>query len=149
MVCRTSILNTPGTLQHLLFQDGPRSLQLIASDMNVMQPTYLLTKALVKPHNVRPHLSALRCLNELNSSGRLHRRHFPPESRSRRLAFILQALDGWLDNASYRDIAAALFGRARIEADWSDPGDHLRDRVRRAVRRGRSLMDGGYHQFLR
>ncbi|MES0220022.1 DUF2285 domain-containing protein [Mesorhizobium sp. C280B] len=30
----------------------------------------------------------------------------------------------------------------------TDPGDHLRDSVRRAVRRGRSLMNGGYKRFL-
>lgn len=61
---------------------------------------------------------------------------------------VLQALDGWLAGAPYRDIAVALFGEARVEADWTDPRRHLRDRVRRAVRRGRALMGGGYRTFL-
>ncbi|RWD69576.1 MAG: DUF2285 domain-containing protein, partial [Mesorhizobium sp.] len=29
-----------------------------------------------------------------------------------------------------------------------DPRDHLRDRIRRAVSRGRALMNGGYRDFL-
>jgi hypothetical protein len=47
-----------------------------------------------------------------------------------------------------RQIATALFGGARVEADWNHPGQHLRDRVRRAVGRGRALMNGGYLKLL-
>ncbi|WP_258599038.1 DUF2285 domain-containing protein [Mesorhizobium sp. AR07] len=60
---------------------------------------------------------------------------------------MLQALDGSLAGAS-QEIAIALFGRRRVEEDWSHPGSHLRDQVRRAVQRGRYLMGGGYRQFL-
>ncbi|MGT2466519.1 DNA -binding domain-containing protein [Mesorhizobium atlanticum] len=45
-------------------------------------------------------------------------------------------------------IATALFGHARVQADWNDPGDHLRDRIRRAVRRGQQLMNGEYRRLL-
>ena len=58
-------------------------------------------------------------------------------------------LDGSLAGASHRNIAIALFGPERVEADWNDPGENLRDRVRRAVKRGRDLMNGGYLKFLR
>ncbi|WP_352578007.1 DUF2285 domain-containing protein [Mesorhizobium sp. M0019] len=43
---------------------------------------------------------------------------------------------------------AALIGPRRVHADWSDPHDHLRDRIRRAVSRGRALMNGGYLNSL-
>ncbi|WP_245463681.1 MULTISPECIES: DUF2285 domain-containing protein [unclassified Mesorhizobium] len=38
-------------------------------------------------------------------------------------------------------------GEPRVQADWNDPRDHLRDRVRRAIRRGHKLMNGGYREF--
>jgi hypothetical protein len=61
---------------------------------------------------------------------------------------VLRALDGALAGASHREIAEALFGQRRIQVDWAEPGENLRDRIRRAIWRGRSLMDGGYRDFL-
>ncbi|WP_342586884.1 DUF2285 domain-containing protein [Mesorhizobium sophorae] len=55
---------------------------------------------------------------------------------------------GSLAGASHREIAEALIGKGRVHADWNDPRDHLRDRIRRAVSRGRALMNGGYRDFL-
>jgi hypothetical protein len=59
----------------------------------------------------------------------------------------LQALDGVLFNASYRAIAAALFGYKEGVLRWHADGD-VRARVRHLVRRGRTLMDGGYRALL-
>ncbi|MEV8644897.1 DUF2285 domain-containing protein [Mesorhizobium ciceri] len=75
-------------------------------------------------------------------------RLFPPEKRGLRLTFVLRALDGSLAGASHRELAEALIGQRRVHADWRDPRDHLRDRIRRAVTRGRALMHGGYRDFL-
>jgi hypothetical protein len=108
----------------------------------------LLTDAVFDRRHLRPRLAALQSLNDVWALGRLPASRLPDDLRLRRLRTVLQALDGWLDGASYRDIAVALFGEARVEADWTDPRRHLRDRVRRAVRRGRALMGGGYRTFL-
>lgn len=64
------------------------------------------------------------------------------------MRWVLRALDGSIAGASHREIGIVLFGKARVERDWADPGDHLRDIVRRAIKRGRSLMNGGYKRFL-
>ncbi|MER8798082.1 DUF2285 domain-containing protein [Mesorhizobium sp. M0984] len=40
--------------------------------------------------------------------------------------------------ASHREIADALIAQRRVHAGWRDPRDHLRDRIRRAVSRGRA-----------
>ncbi|HZD52140.1 MAG TPA: DUF2285 domain-containing protein [Woeseiaceae bacterium] len=108
----------------------------------------LLTDAVFDRRDLRPRLATLQCLADVYTLGRLPASRLSDELRLRRLRAILQALDGWLDGAPYRDIAVALFGEARVEADWTDPRRHLRDRVRRAVRRGRALMKGGYRTFL-
>jgi hypothetical protein len=143
------LLLADGQPEHLLFQQAGRCLQLVVSGATLLDAVRLLTDAVVDPKHLLAHLRGLACLNDLRASGRLLPRHFPPEPRGRRLALILQALDGWRAGASHRQIAVALFGRQRVEADWADPGDHLRDRVRRALRKGRAFMNGGYRQFLR
>ncbi|WP_245319602.1 DUF2285 domain-containing protein [Mesorhizobium temperatum] len=93
-------------------------------------------------------LWALECLNALSLGQQLPARLFPPEKRGPRLTFVLRALDGSLAGASHRELAEALIGQRRVHADWRDPRDHLRDRIRRAVSRGRALMNGGYRDFL-
>lgn len=55
----------------------------------------------------------------------------------------LQALDGTLAGASQRAVADVLFGAAIIANDWYADGA-LRARIRRLVRRGQTLMRGGY-----
>jgi len=63
------------------------------------------------------------------------------------LVDALRALDGRIDNATYREVAAALFGASRIPArGWKT--DDLRDRTIRLCRLGSNLMQGGYRQLL-
>jgi hypothetical protein len=58
----------------------------------------------------------------------------------------LQALDAALAGASMRETAAGLFGTEAVAAGWYSDGG-LRSRVRRLVRRGQSLMHGGYRHL--
>jgi hypothetical protein len=77
----------------------------------------------------------------------------PPDrltrQRRRRLILTLCALDGRLAGESYRVIAAALFGDARIPAGRGWKTHDLRDRTIRLVRAGIALMQGGYLDLLR
>lgn len=59
----------------------------------------------------------------------------------------LQALDGTLAGASQRGVAEVLFGIAAVAERWHDDSD-LRAQVRRLIRRGRTLMGGGYRRLL-
>ncbi len=69
-------------------------------------------------------------------------------ARRDRLILALRALDGRLADASYRDIAAGLFGPERLpERGWKS--HDLRDRTIRLVRFGMELMQGGYRRLLR
>lgn len=58
----------------------------------------------------------------------------------------LQALDAALAGASLRETAIGLFGADAVVANWYTDGG-LRSRVRRLVRRGQSLMRGGYRRL--
>jgi len=67
--------------------------------------------------------------------------------RRGRLILALRALDGRLENASYRDIAEALFGTGRMpERGWKT--HDLRDRTIRLARLGYAMMQGGYRRLL-
>ena len=96
----------------------------------------------------RARLQAVRRLNDLMRHGSLRAVHYPREPRGARLARVIQAFDGAEAGAPQREIAVALFGRARVERDWHASHNPLRDHVRRAIARGRQLTQSGYRQFL-
>jgi hypothetical protein len=68
--------------------------------------------------------------------------------RRDRLALMVRALDGHLAEASYREIAEALFGTRRIEREtWKTSS--LRDQTIRLVKGGVDLMRTSYRKLLR
>jgi hypothetical protein len=70
-----------------------------------------------------------------------------PAARRGRLVLALRALDGRLATASYREIAEALFGAARMpDRGWKT--HDLRDRTVRLARLGLEMMQGGYRRLL-
>ncbi len=70
------------------------------------------------------------------------------DDQRRRLRLKLQAADGRMNGASYREIAYAIFGRTRVAAEvWKTCS--LRDAVIELVDSGRNLIAGGYLQLLR
>jgi hypothetical protein len=74
--------------------------------------------------------------------------HALSQSRRRRLALALRALDASMDGSTYREIAEVLFGAERIsERAW--PTHDLRNRTIRLVQSGFALMRGGYRALLR
>jgi len=80
-------------------------------------------------------------------------RPVPPDTRltdqqRRRHRHMLQAVDGRLSGATYRDIAEVIFGSTRLAADaWKTSA--LRDTTIRLVRDGLAMIEGGYRDLLR
>ena len=70
-----------------------------------------------------------------------------PKARRDRLVLALRALDGRLDDATYREIATALFGEAGV-SDRGWKSHDLRDRTIRLVRFGLGMMRSGYRGLL-
>jgi hypothetical protein len=83
----------------------------------------------------------------------LHRPPCTPDLRltwqqRRRLRHMLQAVDGRMDGASYREIAQAIYGAKRVADDpWKTSA--LRDSTMTLVKGGLSLIAGGYRKLLR
>jgi len=59
----------------------------------------------------------------------------------------LQALDGALASASHRDIGEAIFGSEAMRSRWHADSE-LRAQLRHLIRRGRTLMSGGYRTLF-
>nr|WP_240992512.1 DUF2285 domain-containing protein [Mesorhizobium ciceri] len=147
--CRATVLQAPDKSQHVLLRNADHALQLAVSGANILHPVCLHTQA----HLARGAFKAStegtgvpQCSQSRATF--LPPRLFAPEKRGVRLSFVLRALDGSLAGAPHRELAEVLIGQRRVHADWADPRDHLRDRIRRAVSRGRALMNGGYRDFL-
>lgn len=69
--------------------------------------------------------------------------------RRRRLLLALRALDGRIEAASYRDLAAGLFGAARVPVGAAWKTHDLRSRTMRLFADAVRLRDGGYRALLR
>lgn len=135
-------------IQHIRLQGEVGHIQLANDGTDIRRADIVQVNALWPMHQLRRRLRALEFLNTFMTVGQPSAQLSSPDRPSRRLRLVLRALDGSLAGLSHRDIAKALFGEERVRVDWSDPGDHLRDQIRRAVRRGRALMNGGYLDFL-
>lgn len=134
---------------HVLFCERAWRLQIWARLEPRLDDRQILTDAVLTTSAFIPRLRSLACFNDLLCGGRLLGRHFPAEPRQHRLTAVLRCLDAALEGAPHRDIAVALYGSKRVDADWGDPRENMRDTVRRAAGRGRSLMNGGYLRLLR
>lgn len=133
----------------MLFQQEGRLLQIAVEGARTITGMQLMASVVPMPENPAGRVLALRRFTNLVTSSTLQPNLYPAERRALRLTKVLRALDFRLAQRSYRDIAVHLFGEARVEREWNDPRENLRDQVRRAVHCGRGLMEGGYRQFLR
>ena len=133
---------------HYIYGRGDRSLQVQVRWIAGCGPPCLTVELPTQASATGPWLDVLARFAALKATGQLGDR-VPPDPRGQRLSMIMRALDASLAGATQRDIAVMLVGSERVEADWRHPGQHLRDRVRRAVSRGHALMNGGYVVLLR
>lgn len=68
--------------------------------------------------------------------------------RRRRIALALRASDASTDGATYREIAEVLLPAQRIaERDWET--HEVRDQIKRLVKTGFALVQGGYRALLK
>ncbi|MBW7836530.1 MAG: DUF2285 domain-containing protein [Sphingomonadales bacterium] len=67
--------------------------------------------------------------------------------RNRQLQLI--TLDGYLAGKSLREIAESIYSPDIVATEWSDPRQHMKDRLRKIIKRAVLRMNGGYLDFLR
>jgi hypothetical protein len=146
---QTAIVRDTAGREHVRLCHGGRTVQLAVSGARVLNSPYLLTELAVPEHIGARRLAAIAAFHRLCQRKTSAGLPSTDTMASARLHLVLQALDGYLAAASQREIAIALFGRRRTDSEWRDPGGYMRDRVRRAVARGRQMMTSGYRELLR
>ncbi len=68
------------------------------------------------------------------------------QSLSLRNALI--AVDGSMNGASHREIAAMIFGTRAVAEDWSGGHGWMKSRIGRAINKGHGLVRGGYQDLI-
>ncbi|WP_249730252.1 MULTISPECIES: DUF2285 domain-containing protein [unclassified Chelatococcus] len=88
-----------------------------------------------------------RLLRALQGRTIPHDQRLTPQQK-RRHRFMLQATDGRMNGATYRDIARVIFGVDRVAAEpWKTSA--LRDATTALVKDGLAMIAGGYRTLLR
>ncbi len=146
---RAAVHLTDGAVQHVLFTEEGRRLQLLVHGEMLFGPVLLTTDCLVAPAALGRRLLLLRRVSDFMAYGRLAPTLYPPEPRAWRLTTVLRALDGSLAQAPLRAIAEAVFEPEDIAAGQRRSTACLKQVVRRAVRHGRWLMQDGYLSLLK
>jgi len=145
------VLQDLSGVEHLLIGDSACHVRLDVTGGTVLDGPVRLRLEFVGHSGMEPKLLTLRRLVALVRLGRFPRGLFPlpPARRARRWMMALRALDARRAGATHREIAAALFGEARVAADWDGRSAYLRCRVQRLIRLGETLVQGGYRDLLR
>jgi len=134
--------------EHVQIGRPPRPIRLHVETGTVLRGTVAL-RASLAGCAVQIRLRTLRRLLDLKRCGRQSIGHDRVDRRGARFAFVLQVLDDHDAGASQREIAVAMFGPEPVRADWNGYSDYLRTRIKRAIRVGHFLRDGGYRHLLR
>ncbi|HEY5237193.1 MAG TPA: DUF2285 domain-containing protein [Rhizomicrobium sp.] len=149
MRCPSILFLRPDDRQHVIFLGEGRGLQLAIQGVSVLNPVRLLIDAAPGPRAARIQVALLKCFTDLGITGRMKPHYILKTIAARRLKTVLQALDGAMAGATHREIALAIYGPGRVNADWDDPKENLKDHIRKTVRRGFRLLNGGYTAFLK
>jgi hypothetical protein len=147
LTCPSVLLELPEGPQHLLFTEGGRTLQLVIDGADAMRPMRLMVDGAPDRKLAAPQLRALQCFQGLRLSGHLHPSYIQREPLSLYRRLVLRALDGDLAGASQQDIARHVLSDYSDDK-WRTPERPLRERIRRALRRGHALMHRGYRDLL-
>ena len=146
--CASMLLEVPNAPQHLLFADNGRGLQLIVEGADLLRPVRLMTNSAPDVTRVGAQLRALHCFNDLRLTGRLNVSTLQRDPLTPRMRNVLRALDASLSGAPLQEIARAVLSADVATQGWHGRAGGLRDRIRRTVRRGHHLMNGGYRRLL-
>jgi hypothetical protein len=130
--------------QHVVLRAHGASLQFVVDGADVTAGPVrfsLVMRSLTAIHEPCAQLEALRRILSLASTPG------PTDwtAAALNLRNALIAIDGRAAGASYREIAVVLYGPEYVASNWLE----LKERVRRHLRRGRTLSRGGYRNFLK
>ena len=146
---RRILIDGCGT-EHIVLQAGFHAITLRSQGVSVLEAPVNLTFLVhgLPSLATAPRLLRLaRSLLDPSLSPKLT--DAGPAPWYRKLNEALLALDGYQAGASQREIAAVLYGRSSADAAWRNGDFSFKQRVHRAVAKGRGLAAGGHVVLLR
>ncbi len=135
--------------EHCLLYEGRNHIHLHVLDGTLLDGPVQLRFDIGWSGVFEPAISTLRRFLDLCRLGEI----FPDRPVSNRMRHrtisMLRVHDALVQRASIRDVGITLFGLARIEAEWRDPGESLKSQCRRLITSARAMANGGYKDLLR
>jgi hypothetical protein len=144
------ILIDPSGTEHIVLQSQRHTITLRSQGMSVIDAPVNLSFLIHGLSSIAtaPRLLRLaRSLLDPNSDAKLQQPGPAPWYPKLREALL--ALDGDLAGATQREIAAVLYGQHIADEAWRCGNFSLKQRVRRAIAKGRALSAGGYVDLLK
>jgi hypothetical protein len=146
--CTVTVLRSAQGGEQVRLSNGLHSIQLQALSGTVLSGPVHLTYQLDGFGRLNPKLATLRRLLAIRQLNRFPASLFPTDRRAGRWLMALQALDMSRNGVAHRLIAAQFYGQEGADLDWRGTSDWMRARVRRAIRLGTDLSNGGYLELL-
>lgn len=146
---RRILIDASGT-EHIVLQSGYHTITLRNQGVSTIEAPLNLTFLIDRLAGIAaaPRLLRLaRSLLDPNSSAKLNQNG--PSPWYPKLREVLLALDADQAGATHREIAAVLYGHNIVDEAWRSGNLSYKQRVHRAVAKGRALSAGGYVALLR
>lgn len=132
---------------HMLFEAGGQSMIRLVRLAGVPPDVPLAALVPLDPDGFDRSEAIDSLLRALLGRAVPHDRRLTPQQK-RRQRHMLQATDGRMSGATYRDIAGVIFGIDRVASEhWKTSA--LRDATTALVRDGLAMIAGGYRALLR
>lgn len=135
--------------EHVVLQSGYEAVTLLSEGASVLEgpvaPTFLI-RDLERIAATYKLLRLARSLLDPRIEGPIAAKG--PAPWYSRLREALVALDGYHAGATQREIAAALYGRYIVEQAWRQGDFSWKQRVHRAIAKGKALSGGRYVTLL-
>ena len=143
--CVRHIVVGPGDIEYVLVRSTDEAITIRLRGDRAAGAPVRLTFYIAGLSKARQAAAILMTLPELlNSQPRRKKR----SRQQMLLRDALIALDGRSIGANYRETAAVIFGHERAQAAWSSTSTALKERMRRALKKGEQLRDGVYRRLL-
>jgi len=132
--------------RHFLFKAGGQTIRIVLL-AGVPPETPLAALVPLDPDGFDRTEAIERLLRALRGRAVPDDRRLTPQQK-RRQRHMLQATDGRMNGATYRDIAGVIFGVDRVASEhWKTSA--LRDATTALVKDGMAMIAGGYRTLLR
>lgn len=146
--CKMAVFNESTGTQHVLFTEAGQVLQLQVSGASILDRVKLAAEVIQAGGTAAHRFRAIERLRDLQAHRSLRPHLYAPAKGAIRFVEILQTLDGLSQSATHKDIAAALFGMQRVSQEWAGQNRHMRDKVRKTIKRATQLVNGEYRTLL-